>query len=152
VRLTYTDSDMFLEYSDPPLQHDATRVLFAGDATSIDHLRGMLAALPLCARGQVFVEVDDSSQIVPLASPGRVSVTWLARDRRSGAPGSGRSCDRGEALERAVRAWLAEMYVDTESLVGGEHVIWIAGPPSFAYDLRHDLHRVFHAVDGAVAL
>jgi NADPH-dependent ferric siderophore reductase len=152
VSLTYTQGDMFLEYSDPPLQHDATRVLFAGDASSLDQLRDMLAALPLCARGQVFVEVDDSSRIVPLAAPGRVSVAWLARDRRSGAPGSGRSCEPGEALERAVRAWLAEMYVDTESLVAGEHVIWIAGPPSFAYDLRHDLRRVFQAVDGAAAL
>lgn len=143
---------MYLEYRDPPLQHDATRVLFAGDASSVDALRAMLAALPICARGQVFVEVDDSEQIETLVSPGRVSVTWLARDRRSGAPGSGRACAPGEALERAVRAWLAEMYVDTDSLLAGEHVIWIAGPTSFAYDLRHDLHGVFHAVDGASVL
>jgi len=134
---------MFLDTSQPPLPADALRVLFVGDATAVDDLRGALSALPICARGQVFVEVDDASQVVPLAAPGRVSVTWLARDVRSGAVGSGGSCAPGEAAERATRAWLAEMYLDVEALAAGEHLIWIGGPEAFAWELRHDL-RALH--------
>ena len=138
--LTYIGWDMFLDFADPPLPYDAIRVLFAGDASSVPTLRAMLAALPICARGQVFVEVDTAAEIEALPSPGRVTVTWLARDRRTGAPGTGRSCAPGEAVERAVRAWLAEMYVDAESLAEAEHLIWLGGPEGFAWDLRRDLH------------
>ena len=136
---------MFLDAPQPPLPADALRVLFAGDASAVEGLRGALAALPICARGQVFVEVDDASQVVPLAAPGRVTVTWLARDVRSGLPGTGASCAPGEALDRAVRAWLAEMYLDAAALAAGEHLVWIGGPESFAWELRHDLRRVFAA-------
>jgi NADPH-dependent ferric siderophore reductase len=104
----------------------------------------MLSVLPICARGQVFVEVDSADDVEPLASPGRVTVTWLARDRRSGVPGTGAACAPGQALDRAVRAWLGEMYVEPDSVATGEHVVWIGGPPAFAYDLRHDLHEAFH--------
>lgn len=131
---------MFFDDPNPPLPHDAIRVLFAGDASSLPALREMLASLPICARGQVFVEVGSVAEVEELASPGRVTVTWLARDRRSGAPGSGRSCAPGEALDRAVRAWLAEMYVDAEALAEAEHLIWLGGPEGFAWDLRRDLH------------
>ena len=140
ARLTYIGHDMILDFADPPLPYDAIRVLFAGDASSVPTLRAMLAALPICARGQVFVEVDTAAQIEELPSPGRVTVTWLARDRRSGAPGSGLACASGEAVERAVRAWLAEMYVDADALAEAEHVIWLGGPEGFAWDLRRDLH------------
>ncbi|WP_423917806.1 SIP domain-containing protein [Frigoribacterium sp. 2-23] len=133
---------MLLDYPNPPLQHDATRVLFAGDASSLATMQALLSSLPICARGQVFVEVESADDIVPLVSPGRVTVTWLARDRRSGAPGSGRLCTPGVALERAVRAWLAEMYLEPADLATGEHVVWIGGPMSFAYDLRHDLRSL----------
>ncbi|GAB2973727.1 SIP domain-containing protein [Frigoribacterium salinisoli] len=136
---------MFLDTPRPPLPADALRVLFAGDASAVDDLRGALAALPICARGQVFVEVDDASQVVPLAAPGRVTVTWLARDVRSGRPGTSASCAVGEATERAVRAWLAEMYLDDDALAAGEHLVWIGGAESFAWELRHDLRRVFAA-------
>ena len=138
--LTYIGHDMILDFADPPLPYDAIRVLFAGDASSVPTLRAMLAALPICARGQVFVEVDTAAEIEALPSPGRVTVTWLARDHRSGAPGTGRSCAPGEAVERAVRAWLAEMYVDAEALAEAEHLIWLGGPEGFAWDLRRDLH------------
>jgi len=142
---------MFFDDPNPPLPHDAIRVLFAGDASSLPALREMLASLPICARGQVFVEVATADEVDDLPSPGRVTVTWLARDRRTGAPGSGRACAPGEALDRAVRAWLAEMYVDAETLAAGEHLIWIGGAASFAYDLRHDLRAVHAAEHGAAA-
>jgi NADPH-dependent ferric siderophore reductase len=140
---------MFLDLADPPLPHDAVRVLFAGDSSSIPVLRAMLAALPICARGQVFVEVDTEAEIEELPSPGRVTVAWLARDRRSGAPGSGLACARGEAVERAVRAWLGEMYVDADALAEAEHLIWIGGPEGFAWGLRHDLHDMVPSVRDA---
>jgi NADPH-dependent ferric siderophore reductase len=149
ARLTYIGQDMFLDLADPPLPHDAIRVLFAGDASSVPTLRAMLAALPICARGQVFVEVDTEAEIEALPSPGRVTVTWLARDRRSGAPGSGLACGRGEAVERAVRAWLGEMYVDAETLAAAEHLIWVGGPEGFAWDLRRDLHDMVPSVRDA---
>lgn len=152
VRLTYIGQDMFLDFADPPLPHDAIRVLFAGDASSVPTLRAMLASLPLCARGQVFVEVASEADVEPLTSPGRVTVTWLARDRRSGVPGSGLSCAPGEAVERAVRAWLAEMYVDADALAEAEHLIWIGGPEAFAWGLRRDLHDVFSRDRGATAV
>jgi len=123
----------------PPLPVDATRVLLAGDASSVDDLATALSVLPICARGQVFVEVDDASQVRPLEAPGRVTVTWLRRDVRSGAPGSCTSCAPGEALGRAVRAWLAEMHVDGDALRATEHLVWLAGPESYAWELRHDL-------------
>lgn len=149
--LTYIEGDMLLVDQNPPLPHDALRVLFAADATSIPVLREMLSVLPICARGQVFVEVESAADVVPLASPGRVTVTWLARDRRSGVPGTGTACAPGQALERAVRAWLGEMYVEPETVATGDHVVWIGGPPSFAYDLRHDLHQLFHVGTPAAA-
>ena len=152
VRLTYIGQDMFLDFADPPLPHDAIRVLFAGDASSVPTLRAMLASLPLCARGQVFVEVASEADVEHLTSPGRVTVTWLARDRRSGVPGSGLSCAPGEAVERAVRAWLAEMYVDADALAEAEHLIWIGGPEAFAWGLRRDLHDVFSRDRGATAV
>ncbi|WP_347878014.1 SIP domain-containing protein [Frigoribacterium faeni] len=152
MRLTYIGQDMFLDFADPPLPHDAIRVLFAGDASSVPTLRAMLASLPLCARGQVFVEVASEADVEPLTSPGRVTVTWLARDRRSGVPGSGLSCAPGEAVERAVRAWLAEMYVDADALAEAEHLIWIGGPEAFAWGLRRDLHDVFSRDRGATAV
>lgn len=149
--LTYIERVMLIEDQNPPLPHDAIRVLFAAESSSIPVVREMLSALPICARGQVFVEVDSVDDIVPIASPGRVTVTWLARDRRSGAPGTGAACAPGEAVSRAVRAWLAEMYVDAGSIATGEHLIWLGGPTSFAYDLRHDLHELFR-VDAATAV
>ncbi|TWX40452.1 hypothetical protein ES689_03070 [Frigoribacterium sp. ACAM 257] len=140
---------MILDFADPPLPYDAIRVLFAGDASSVPTLRAMLAALPICARGQVFVEVDTAAEIESLPSPGRVTVTWLARDRRSGAPGTGLSCAPGEAVERAVRAWLAEMYVDADALAEAEHLIWLGGPEGFAWDLRRDLHDMVPSAQDA---
>jgi NADPH-dependent ferric siderophore reductase len=77
---------------------DARHVLLAGDESSIGELSEVLALLPICARGQVFVEVDDAASIATLQSPGRVVVTWLVRAVRSGEPGTGASCARGQVF------------------------------------------------------
>ncbi|MDQ1127969.1 SIP domain-containing protein [Microbacterium sp. SORGH_AS_0888] len=103
----------------PRVQH-----LVAADESSLTELETVLATLPLCAVGRVFVEVPDAAHIVPIVVPPRMTISWLARDRRSGAPGTGRSCGHGEALARAVNAWADEMMcgeddTTTVTLLGG---------------------------------
>ncbi|QHC66134.1 SIP domain-containing protein [Rathayibacter oskolensis] len=90
---------------------DAKQFLIAGDETVVPWIQSILDDLPANARGQVFIEVDDARGLPPLSAPGRVCVTWLGRSTRSGAPGTGALCGRGEALDRAVRAWVGEMSV-----------------------------------------
>jgi NADPH-dependent ferric siderophore reductase len=141
---------MFLESREPELQPSAIRVFFAGDASAIDDIQTMLEVLPICARGQVFIEVADASEIVPVTAPGRVTVSWLDRSRRSGRPGTGERCVAGTALDRATRAWLGEFFVDREALTSSDYVFWIGGPEGFAYDLRHDLADLFLAEPTAV--
>jgi NADPH-dependent ferric siderophore reductase len=74
----------------------ADRLLLAGDESSIEAMRVILATLPASARGQVFVEVQSEGDIQPLTAPGRFAVCWLVRDR-------------GQELRRSIDAWLAEM-------------------------------------------
>lgn len=91
---------------------DRVQFLVVGDETSLTELDAELALLPLCARGRVFVEVASADEIVTLAAPIRMTVTWLVRAARSGRPGTAERCGRGEAASRAVRAWTAEMLCD----------------------------------------
>lgn len=93
-------------------KHSRARHLIAADENSLVDLEVLLATLPLCSTGRIFVEVPDESHIVALAVPARMTLTWLDRSRRSGTPGSGRSCTPGVALARAVTAWADEMLCD----------------------------------------
>jgi hypothetical protein len=88
--------------------------LVAADENSLAELEIFLATLPLCASGRIFIEVSDASDIGVIDAPGRMTVTWLARGQRSGAPGTSRSCAPGQALARAVCAWADEMLCDDE--------------------------------------
>lgn len=119
---------------------DRAQFLVVGDETSLTELEAELALLPLCARGRVFVEVGEPAEIVPLAAPMRMTVTWLVRSERSGRPGTAQPCAHGEAATRAVRAWTAEMLCDgpgsTRAIVTGawplatevgEHLVERAG-------------------------
>jgi hypothetical protein len=83
--------------------------LIAADEDSLAELQALLATLPMCATGRVFVEVPDPSWIGTLDVPGRMTVTWLDRSRHTGRAASGRCCGRGDALSRAVNAWVDEM-------------------------------------------
>jgi NADPH-dependent ferric siderophore reductase len=74
----------------------ADRILLAGDALHLETIRMILATLPANARGQVFIEVDEPSEVGIMIAPGRFSVCWLVRAR-------------GQSLERSVDAWLTEM-------------------------------------------
>lgn len=86
--------------------------LVTADESSLVELEMFLSTLPLCASGRVFIEVPEVSDIRVINAPARMTVTWLARALRSGAPGSGRSCAPGAALSRATCAWADEMLCD----------------------------------------
>lgn len=98
--------------------------LVTADEHSLTELEVFLTTLPLCASGRIFIEVADASQVGVIEAPGRMTVTWLARSQRSGAPGTGRACAPGQALARATCAWADEMLCDDElethiTLLGG---------------------------------
>ena len=97
-----------------PLPRRAARLgrvqhLIAADESSLAELEALLATLPTCSTGRVFVEVPDASWRGPISAPARMTVTWLERAARSGAPGTGGTCMPGEALVRAATAWADEM-------------------------------------------
>lgn len=98
--------------------------LITADEHSLAELEAALATLPICAAGRVFIEVPDAEDIAEIDAPTRMTVTWLPRARRSGAPGTGRRCASGEALARAAIAWADEMLCDRDvetrvTLLGG---------------------------------
>ncbi|MBF4630205.1 SIP domain-containing protein [Clavibacter michiganensis subsp. phaseoli] len=84
------------------------QVLLVTDETGLAGTQAALAALPLCTRGSVFVEVPDASVEVALAHPPRMVVTVIARDAR-GADGV--PAEPMTAVARAVGAWASEMMV-----------------------------------------
>lgn len=105
-------------------RHTRVQHLITADEASLAELEALLATLPICSTGRVFIEVPDAASIGHVSVPARMIVTWLDRSRRSGAPGSGRSCAPGEALTRAVTAWADEMLCDAANgtrvhLLGG---------------------------------
>lgn len=115
------------------------RVLLCADEVSLDSLRAAVSTLPGNARGQVFVEVECSDQIVELETPELVNVAWLTRETRSGNPGTSRRCAHGQALERAVRAWVSEMSTGDPDRDGGELTVWIEGAGTRVHQLREEL-------------
>lgn len=88
--------------------------LVTADERSLMELELFLATLPLCASGRIFIEVPTVADIGVIDAPGRMTVTWLAREQRSGTPGSGRACASGQAVARATCAWADEMMCDDE--------------------------------------
>jgi NADPH-dependent ferric siderophore reductase len=78
------------------MPQSADRLLLAGDERALAEIQAILADLPPKARGQVFVEVQSVDDVGTLTTPGRVTVSWLVRDR-------------GQDLRRSVDAWLSEM-------------------------------------------
>ncbi|GAA2004644.1 SIP domain-containing protein [Microbacterium ulmi] len=95
-------------------RHTRVQHLITADEASLAELEALLATLPICSTGRVFIEVPDGSWEAPLSVPARMTVTWLDRSRRTGDPGTGRSCVSGQALVRAVTAWADEMLCDAD--------------------------------------
>mgnify|MGYP003466655930 CR=1 FL=1 len=90
-------------------RHTRVQHLITADESSLLDLAALLATLPICSTGRVFIEVPDEASIVTLDAPARMTVTWLDRSSRSGAAGTGQPCAPGSALSRAVTAWADEM-------------------------------------------
>lgn len=93
-------------------RHARVQHLITADETSLDDLALLATTLPLCSTGRVFIEIPDASHEAVVTLPPRMTVTWLDRSRRSGAPGTARACAPGEAVARAVAAWADEMLCD----------------------------------------
>ena len=85
----------------PQVQH-----LITADENSLAELEVLLATLPLCAVGRVFIEVADQDDVSIVSAPPRMTVTWLPRTRR------GIRRTTGETLTRAATAWADEMLCD----------------------------------------
>jgi hypothetical protein len=126
-------------------RHTRVQHLITADESSLAELEVLLATLPICSTGRVFVEVPDAGWQSELTVPGRMVVTWLDRAARTGAPGSGRSCAPGQALARAVTAWADEMLCEDDDhtrifLLGGylgtadivDHLTTCSGIPAGA--------------------
>ena len=92
--------------------------LIVADEWSLAELQMTLAVLPLCATGRVFVEVPDVDTIAVIAVPPRMTLSWLPRAARSGAPGTGRRCAPGAAAARAAIAWADETLKVLDALPG----------------------------------
>lgn len=90
-------------------RHTRIQHLITADETSLLELETLLATLPICSTGRVFIEVPDAASIVNVVAPARMTVTWLDRSARSGAAGTGEACTSGSALTRAVAGWAGEM-------------------------------------------
>jgi hypothetical protein len=137
-------------------RHTRVQHLITADETSLAELEALLATLPICSTGRVFIEVPDASWFdgadrEPLDVPGRMVVTWLDRSARTGAPGTGQACAPGLALARAVTAWADEMLCDEDDhtrvfLLGGylgtaDIVDHLTGPRAVAPESIHTPER-----------
>lgn len=110
--------------------------MMAGDSRDIPALRRVLAQLPSDSYGQVFIEIVADVQIVPVAAPAGVSVSWLRRqgfgnDRR--AFGSA----RGETIERAVLAWTSEWIEPGCQCEHAPFYVWVGCAMSPSVDRLH---------------
>jgi NADPH-dependent ferric siderophore reductase len=107
--------------------HSRVQHLVTADESSLAELETLLATLPLCSTGRVFVEVPDASWIGHLDIPARMVITWLDRSARTGDPGTGRCCASGAALTRAVTAWADEMLCDEADCAEGTRIHLLGG-------------------------
>ena len=108
-------------------KHVRVQHLITADEHSLAELEALVATLPRCSTGRVFIEVPDASWIGHVSVPARMIVTWLDRSRRSGDPGTGRSCAPGRALARAVTAWADEMLCADDTCAGGTRIHLLGG-------------------------
>ena len=107
-------------------RHARVQHLITADENALAELGALLATLPICSTGRVFIEVPDATWISPVDVPVRMIVTWLDRSRRTGDPGTGRACAPGQALTRAVTAWANEMLC-ADACEGGTRIHLLGG-------------------------
>lgn len=111
----HTHEGSVREHSDAACRaprHSRVQHLITADESSLAELETLLATLPICSTGRVFIEIPDATWVSDIRVPARMTLTWLDRSARTGAPGTGRACPTGRALARAVTAWADEMMCD----------------------------------------
>lgn len=111
----------------PQAQH-----LITADENSLAELEVLLATLPLCAVGRVFIEVADQDDVSVVSAPPRMTVTWLPRTRRGGVRRA-----IGETLSRAAMAWADEMLCEDSEGAMRTEVTLLGGYLSTADIVEH---------------
>lgn len=89
----------------PPV--DASCLLIAGDETAVPAICSIVESLPAGRRARVLLEVPEAGDVLNLAAPAGVEVTWLPRSTGAGAPAA-----RGALLTTAVVDAVAELADD----------------------------------------
>jgi NADPH-dependent ferric siderophore reductase len=81
--------------------------LMVGDETALPAISVALEALPANAIGQVFIEVADPDDEIPLAAPDGVQINWILRGGRADLVGEERAGDHSPLVEAVKTAhWL----------------------------------------------
>jgi NADPH-dependent ferric siderophore reductase len=86
---------------------DASCLLVAGDETAVPAICAIVESLPAGQRARVLLEIPEAGDVMELAVPDGVEVTWLPRSRGDGAPAA-----RGALLTAAVVEAAAELADD----------------------------------------
>jgi NADPH-dependent ferric siderophore reductase len=82
---------------------DVSSLLIAGDETAVPAICAIVESLPEDRRAHVLLEVPTAGDVLDLAAPPGVRVTWLPR------ASDGRTAPRGLLLTRAVMAAVTEL-------------------------------------------
>ncbi|MEO3777248.1 siderophore-interacting protein [Micromonospora sp. B11E3] len=83
----------------------ARSLLLAGDETATPAIGAILERLPATASGSAFLEVPGTADVLPLAAPPGVTVSWLVRGRQA----------RGSELVPAVTAAAQRLRMSTSA-------------------------------------
>ncbi|SDF19242.1 NADPH-dependent ferric siderophore reductase, contains FAD-binding and SIP domains [Blastococcus aurantiacus] len=86
----------------PPV--DASCLLIAGDETAVPAICTIVESLPAGQRARVLLEIPEPGDVLDVAVPPGVEVTWLPRSRGAGVP-----APRGSLLTAAVVEATAEL-------------------------------------------
>ena len=93
---------------------DATRLLLAGDETAVPAICAIVESLPAGQRASVLLEVPTADDVLNVAAPAGVRISWLPR--RSDLT----TTARGLLLTRAVIAAMTELAADLAPTPGAD--------------------------------
>lgn len=96
-----------------PLEH----ILVAGNDQELAAIEALLLLLPPTTYGQVLVETAPGTELQPLSTPARVTVTQLERSATDVS---------GDLLTTAVHGWLAEWMPEEPDLARAV-TVWVGG-------------------------